>query len=193
MIGLCLTSAAGLLGCDGSPRRADAASVVDSVVPREVALERFRAGIADPESLGGGAGTREALVRALVRALEIGDTAALTALALTRAEFAYLYYPTTPQGLPPYDLSPGLMWFTLETGNRQGLSRLLEQRSGRPLRYLSHSCHPTVSAEGENRVDGPCLLRRVQAPGDTVAERLFGLIIERGGRFKFLNYSNGFN
>jgi hypothetical protein len=188
--GACLASLAGQLACDRTPRRAEAAPVVDSVVPREVALERFRDGLADPDSLSGGARTREALVRAFVRALETSDTAALAAMALTRAEFAYLFYPTNPQGLPPYNLSPGLMWFTLETGGRQGLSRLLEQRAGRQLRYLSHSCDPSVSEQGENRVFGPCLVRRLQAPGDTVAERLFGPIIERGGRYKLVSLAN---
>jgi hypothetical protein len=33
-------------------------------------------------------------------------------------------------------------------------------------------------------------VRRVQAPGDTVRERLFGPILERGGRFKFVSYAN---
>jgi hypothetical protein len=31
---------------------------------------------------------------------------------------------------------------------------------------------------------------RVQAPGDTVEERLFGLILEREGRFKFVSLAN---
>jgi hypothetical protein len=189
-IGACLASTAGQLGCDRSPRRVEAATVVDSVVPREVALARFREGLAEPESLTGGAPTREALVRSFARALEAGDTAALMAMALTRAEFAYLYYPTTPQGLPPYDLSPSLMWFTLEAGSRRGLARLLDQRAGHPLRYLSHTCDPSVSVEGENRVVGPCLIRHRDATGAVREERLFGLILERGGRFKFVSYAN---
>ncbi len=190
MIGCCLTSAAGLLACDRTPRRAEAASVVDSVVPREVALARFRDGLANPETLSGGAASREALVRAFAHALERSDTVALTAMVLTRAEFAYLFYPTNPQGLPPYDLSPGLMWFTRETGSRQGLSRLLEQRTGRPLWYVGHSCDPSVSIQGEYRVVGPCLIRRRSDDGSIVEERLFGPIIERDGRFKFVSYAN---
>ena len=37
---------------------------------------------------------------------------------------------------------------------------------------------------------GPCALRRVCAPADTIDERLFGPIVERRGRYKFLAYAN---
>jgi hypothetical protein len=173
------------------PASAHAETVVDSAVPREVALERFRAGLPapPPESLSGGARSREALVRAFVRAVERADTAALRTLTLTRAEFAWLYYPTNPQGLPPYDLAPGLMWELLTLRGGRGLYHLLEQRAGRPLGYLGHSCDERVSVEGDNRVYGPCLVRRRDG-GTVVEERLFGLVLERGGRFKFVSLAN---
>ena len=44
--------------------------------------------------------------------------------------------------------------------------------------------------EGENTVYGPCVVRWRGKAGDTVAVRLFGQIVERGGRFKFLSYAN---
>jgi hypothetical protein len=191
-----LVAAAGLAACGPAP--ADdwghagpaAGVVVDSAVPREQALRRFREGVPVATGLTGGAPSREALVRAFVRATEAADTAALRALALTRAEFAWLYYPTTPQGLPPYDLSPALLWFVTEGASSQGLGRLLAERAGRPLEYAGHACDPTPSVEGENRVWGPCVVRRLRAPGDTVAERLFGQILERGGRFKLVSLAN---
>jgi hypothetical protein len=163
---------------------------VDSVVPREVELARFRDGLTKPDSLSGGEASREALIRSFVRALETRDTAALRQLSLTRAEFAWLYYPTNPQAAPPYDLSPALLWFLLEGRSRQGFYHLLEERAGAPLGYLDHRCLGEVSLEGDNRVVGPCLVRRLQAPGDTVEEKLFGPVVERGGRFKFVSYAN---
>lgn len=167
-----------------------APSHVDSVVPRAVALDRFRAGLDSVDTLSGGAPSLDALVRRFVRALEARDTAALAAMVLTRQEFGWVYYPTNAQGLPPYDLGPDLMWFTLVENSRKGLTHALEERGGRPLGYAGYSCDPRPSREGANTLWGPCVIRRVQAPGDTTTERLFGLVIERGGRFKFVSLAN---
>jgi hypothetical protein len=187
-----LVALAGALGaCDRAPRAAARpAGVVDSVVPRTVALSRFRAGLDSVDALQGGAPSRDALVRAFVTALERSDTAAFQALLMSRAEFAWVYYPTNPQGLPPYDLSPELYWFLVDGRSRTGIARALEERGGRRLHVTGHTCDPTPSVEGRNRIYGPCVVRRVQAPGDTVAERLFGPIIERDGRFKFVSFAN---
>jgi hypothetical protein len=163
---------------------------VDSVVPRDVALARFREGLREPTGLSGGAASREALVGTFVRALERRDSATIAVLALDRAEFAWLYYPTSPEARPPYDLEPGLMWFLLEGRSRQGLTHLLEERGGRPLGYLEHACEGAPRLEGANSVWAPCVVVRLQAPGDTVGERLFGAIVERGGTFKFVSYAN---
>jgi hypothetical protein len=175
--------------CKG-PAEGRAATVVDSVVPRDVALARFRTGLTEPESLSGTAPSRDALVRRFIGALETRDTLALRAMVLTRAEFAWILYPTDPQGLPPYDLSPSLYWFMLDTHGQQGMGRLWQERAGNPLHYAGYRCLGDGTIEGENRLFGPCLVRRVQAPGDTIEERLFGPIIERHGRFKFVSYSN---
>jgi hypothetical protein len=165
---------------------------VDSVVPRDVALARFRSDLDSVDALAGGLASRDALVRRFVHALQAHDTAALAALSLTAQEFAWIYYPANPQGLPPYDLSPQLMWFLLQENSRKGLLRALEERGGRSLGFLGYRCDSVPSREGRNTVWGPCTIRRVQAPGDTVEERLFGPILQRGGRFKFVSLANKF-
>lgn len=171
---------------DRSPPRAE--ETVDSVASREVELARFRADLPEVVALSGGAESRDALVAAVARAIEAGDTTALSALVLSRAEYAWLYYPTSAQGLPPYDLAPGLYWFMLEGRNRQGLSFIVRERSGHPFRMVGYDCGPAVTSEGANRLHGPCVVRRLQAPGDTVTERYFSQIIERDGRFKVVAY-----
>jgi hypothetical protein len=173
---------------DVRPPRA-AEETVDSVLPRAEALRRFREGLPEVTELAGGAPSRDALVRGVIHALETRDTAALGALAVTKGEYAWLYYPTTPQRLPPYDLAPGLYWFMLEGRSRHGLAYLLAERSGAPLRLIGYDCGTTATREGGNTLHGPCLVRRLQAPGDTVTERYFSLIVERAGRFKVLAYS----
>ena len=178
-------------GHDATARRgADHAAHVDSAVSRDEELRRFRTGLVEPVALSSGAASRDELVRQYVRGLERADTTALESLALTRAEFAYLYYPTTPQGRPPYDLGPGLMWFMLQENSRRGLIHAIEERGGHALGYVGYSCDPTPSREGENTVVGPCLIHRRQSGGDVVQERLFGLIVERGHRYKLVSLAN---
>lgn len=182
------------LGSCGGQSRAteppkEAARVVDSAVARDSALRDFREGLAPIDSLAGGATSLPVLMRAFVRAVEDRDTAALERLTLSRREFAWIYYPTNPQAAPPYDLSPSLYWFLLEGRSRKGLAHLLTDRAGRPLHYAGVRCDSTVSREGENTVRGPCAVLRV-LNGDTIAERMFGLVIERRGQWKFVSYAN---
>jgi hypothetical protein len=162
---------------------------VDSAIPIDEALRRFRLDLPKPKALHGGFGSREKLVREFVRAIEVQDTAALRGMVLKADEFAWFYYPSSPLSRPPYELAPALMWFQLQGESEKGASRLLTERAGHALGYIGHTCAPS-RVEGENRVHPSCQLRRVTAVRDTVAERLFGLIIERGGRYKFLSYAN---
>ncbi|MDP3909894.1 MAG: hypothetical protein Q8Q14_05850 [Gemmatimonadales bacterium] len=163
--------------------------MIDSILPRDVAVARFRTGVPEVTALAGGAPTREALVRQFVEALERRDTAGLRELLLTRAEFAWLYYPTNPQGLPPYDLSPGLLWEMSSLNSAKGLRRALQEFGGTSLGYQGHVCDPQTSRQGANTVTGPCTVRLLHGTSDREV-RLFGLIVERGGRHKFVSYAN---
>ena len=163
---------------------------VDSVVPREVALARFQEKSEPATELGGGEQSRDALVRAFVRAVEAGESATLRRMVISRGEFAYLYYPTSAQGLPPYDLSPDLYWFMIVERSNRGASALLSELGGRPLHFAGYQCMGDSTREGANTLWGPCLVRSVQAAGDTVSRRLFGPILSRNGSYKFLSYSN---
>lgn len=190
LTGLALALCFAVLGCQGGEARGARELHVDSLMSRDEELALFRKGLVEPAGFTGGAASRDELVRRYVRALERRDTAAFRDLVLARAEFAYLYYPTNPEARPPYDLSPGLMWFLLDGNGRKGIVRALDERGGRPLGYVGYACNRTPSHQGANTVWAPCVVRRLQAPGDTVGERLFGPIVERGGRFKFVSYAN---
>lgn len=181
-------------GCDRGQLRVPAATaaVVDSAIPREEALRRFRIGLDSVAAFDGGASSREALVRQYIAALGEADTAAIKRLTLTKAEFAWLYYPESAQGRPPYDLSPSLMWFMMDEQSRKGLSRALTERGGRPYAYAGFTCDGEGVVEGPNTLWGPCQVLRVAAPEDTIPERLFGQIIGRGGLYKFTTHANKF-
>lgn len=162
---------------------------IDSAIPIDEALRRFRQGLPKPEALRGGLVSREKLVRGFVLALELQDTAALRRMVLRADEFAWFYYPSSPLSRPPYELAPALMWFQLQGESEKGASRLFTERAGHPLGYIGHTCAPR-RVEGWNRVHASCELRRITVAGDTVAERLFGLIVERDGWYKFVSYAN---
>jgi hypothetical protein len=164
---------------------------IDSIFPIEEEIARFRATLAEaPEALAGGAQSREELVRRYVGALEAADTAEIRRLALSRSEFGHLYYPTTRFTRPPYELSPALLWFQIESHGSRGIVRALNRYSGQRMGYVSHRCDPEPEVEGENRVWSGCLVEIERAPGDTVALRLFGQVLERDGRFKFVSLAN---
>jgi hypothetical protein len=183
----------GLAACGGPDVRAEppeAGRVVDSILPREEALRRFREKLSPVETLTGGRESRDSLVAAFVRALASADTAAIAGLAVSRSEFAYLYYPTAAMGRPPYDLEPGLLWFMLTTHSDQGLARALQLYGGKPMSLIDYDCGTGRQREGDNTVYGPCVVRWRNGSGDTLSVRLFNQMLERGGRFKFLSYGN---
>lgn len=177
-----------------SVNRAQPGYVVDSILPVAEELRRFRAALPGDSAvaLTGGSASREALVRRFVRALSANDTADLRLMAVRSREFADLYYPDSPYTHEPYRQSPALAWSLIQNPGTSGLTRLVRRLGGTPMRYVSHRCEPTVVHEGRNSRHTGCLVRLVDAAGDTVTKRYFGSILERDGRFKFLSYTNQF-
>jgi hypothetical protein len=166
-------------------------AVVDSSLPLEEALRRFRVGLPVVKELSGGAPTRDALVRRFVRAVEQRDTAAVRAMVLSRAEFAYLYYPDSPFTREPHKQMAGLVWFFTQANSSKGVTRAFNRLGGQPLAYRGHQCNVRPKRQGPNRLWEDCVVRLGQ--GNTDAElRLFGSIIERDGRLKFVSYANDF-
>jgi hypothetical protein len=168
--------------------------VVDSILPPQEELRRFRAAVGgdSAKAFVGGSATREALVRRFVAALVANDTAELRAMAVHAREFADLYYPESPYAHPPYRQSPSLAWRLIQDPSTSGLTKLVRRLGGTPMTYVRHECDPKVLREGlSNRYAG-CLVTVRDAKGETATRRYFGSILERGGRFKFLSYTNQF-
>jgi hypothetical protein len=188
----CGPSYAGADEASESTTATQSAGVVDSIFPIEEEIRRFRATLAEhPEELSHTEATREELVTRFVRALEAADSADFPRMAMSRPEFAYLYYPTTQYTKPPYELSPALVWYRTESYSSRGLTRALQRYGGKPLAYAGHACEDEPMVQGENRIWHGCVIRSRQSDGDTIALSLFGPILERDGRFKLLSYANG--
>lgn len=174
-----------------SINRASPGYVIDSILPIEEELRRFRMGLPPaPAALHGGTDSRESLARAFVLALAARDTAALRRLVLTRAEFAFLVYPASPYTKPPYRQAPGLVWMQIATASSAGYARLVDRLGGRPLSFQALTCRSVPESQERNRIWRECRVRVTDARGAAGTLRLFGDIIERDGAFKFVSYAN---
>jgi hypothetical protein len=176
-------------GQDGARAAAIGArsAVVDSALPIEEALRRFRTGLPDtPSVFVPGRQSRDSLVRDFVRAVERRDSLELRRLAISRSEFAFLVYPTSAYVRPPYRQAPDIVWLQLEASSDKGLVRLLDRLGGRSLDFRGVECPSGPQAEGDHVLWRDCALRL----GDSQPARLFGVIVERDGRFKFASYAN---
>lgn len=171
---------------------AASASVVDSVVPISVALDRFRAGLEQPGGLHGNVIYRDTLVRLVMQALEESDTLAFEQIAVNRAEWAWLYYPTNILAQPPYELPPALAWFQLQETSRKGVFRALREYGDQKLDYRGYRCDPQPTIEDQNRLWTNCIVTVARAGEPSKDVRLFGAILERTGHFAILSYDNDF-
>jgi hypothetical protein len=165
---------------------------VDSILPMPEYLRRFRQGLTEPARLTGGAATREALARRFLVAVSARDTAALAALAVSRAEFAWLVFPDHIYARPPYELDPEIFWMQLTAESAKGAHRTLELYGGARLALLSMGCQrDTMQLKwGPVRIWSDCELR-YRAGDSVLTRRLFGSIVERDGRMKLLSFANG--
>lgn len=164
---------------------------VDSAHSSAERLRRFRVTVADhPDTLRRASPTLDHLVQRWAAAVQDRDTAALNAMVLDRAEFAWLFYPSTRLAQPPYEMPPALLWEQVLANSDDGAKKTLQRFGGRPLVVRSVRCPAPVDTEGTNLVRQGCLVL-LRSASDTVPEdRYFGTIIERDGRFKLLGFSN---
>lgn len=175
------------------PARADVAAADDSArreAELEAALAEFREELPVVTRLEGGETDRDALVRRFVNAVEARDTDDLAAIVMDRAEFAYLYYPTSPYTRRPTRQEAPLAWFLQLQNSQKGISRVLARYGGNALHAAGYACDAEPVVSGANRIWSNCVMRLAPPGADTTAIRLFGGIIEREGRFKLFSYTN---
>lgn len=179
----------------GAPLRAGdsayRAAATDSVLPMHVLMARFREGLPAQTSLEGGAPSLTELIERFLSAVERRDTATLQRLAVSRAEYAWLYFPTSVYAAAPYELAPEIAWMLSAAASEKGLTRLVRRLGGAPLQYRSHRCADKAD-EGNNRFWRGCTVEVGHSAERHSSQRLFGTVIEREGQYKFLSYVNDF-
>lgn len=182
--------------CDGGapasrPPSSSAGGIVDSALPPEEALRRFRAGLPVATALSGGDTSRDALVRRFIRALRSSDTAAFRTMLMNRAEFAYLYYPSSPHAAGAQRQAPDLAWFLHIQNSAKGITRMLKRQGGLPRVDGDYRCEEPPRLAGANRIWDVCTFPDAGGqPGDD--RIVFGGIVARAGRYKFFSYANDY-
>ena len=166
-----------------SALRAQPGYVIDSILPPEQALRRFRAGLDTPKVLDG-LRTRDELINRFMDAVRRGDRSGLQRLAIARAEFAFLIYPELAISRPPYRQPPEIAWLLLEASNGGAIEKLATKAALR-FKLIRYECSRAAEAQGVLRLYSGCTVR-VQEDGVERGVRLFGRIVERDGRWKFL-------
>jgi len=162
--------------------------VVDSIFPMDVMIARFQA--QSPRramDFGAAPATREELIERLLKALADSSALEMQRLALDVSEFAWLYFPTSRFAADPYRQPPSVGWMLTEQNGAKGMQRALAAYGRQSLVLGGYSCPSGPVVEGENRLWPDCVVR---LKGDTTAIRLFGTIVQRGGRFKFVSLAN---
>ena len=177
-----------------SVNRAQPGYVIDSVLPVEEEMRRFRAAIGGEavSEFAHASGSRTELVERFVRDLAASDTIDLKRASISAREFADLIYPSSPNTHPPYRQSPAFVWMQISGQSSSGLSRAIQRRAPQQFTYVSHECAPRSEVQGANRLWLQCTVRLVSPAGEMTSQRLFGTIVERQGRFKFLSFANQF-
>lgn len=163
---------------------------VDSIIPVAEALRRFRTDLPKQDTLAHASASREALVQRLAAALTASDTSALNAMVLNRAEFAWLFYEESPLSRPPYEAPPALLWSQILIGSDDGARQLVNRLGGKPITVSGFTCPNAAEVEGRNTLHKRCTVRFTAQGEKPLEGNLFGSILERDGRFKFVGLGN---
>jgi hypothetical protein len=163
--------------------------VIDSALQMDTLLRRFQADLEQPPGLSNAFSSRDALTRRYLDAVARSDTAALQRMHITRAEYAFLYFPTSMMMKAPHELSPDVAWLLHSTESASGLTSVMHRFGGQRLELRAIRSSGEPLREGVNIVWRDCVVR-YRADGTKERERpLFAAIIERAGRYKFFSYA----
>jgi hypothetical protein len=189
-----LSLAATIVACSREPRTqsarpADIAQAPETATSMETLLARFQKGTPEVDSLTSTSATPETLTRRYLDALAQSDSHALRDMHITRAEYAYLYFPESKMMAPPYELPPDVAWMLHIADSNKGIAKVIQRFGGQELQLESVRCPGDPLEEGANTVSRGCVVRYRIAGQQMTEAPLFAAIIEREGRLKFFSYA----
>ena len=146
-------------------------------------------GAAATESpLAHAADSPEALAREVLQAVERQDRTRLADLAVSEDEFRALVWPKLPTSRPEVGLPFTYAWTDLQAKSQGYLHNTLATFGGQRMRLV------TIGFAGEStdyetfRVHRKSVLDVQAGSGESQRVRLFGSMIEHGGRVKVFSY-----
>lgn len=179
----------GVLVASQDSLRKTAGYVIDSVFSPEENLRRFQATVAGapPTSLQDGARSTDELLRRYWTLLAASDTMAMRPLIVSRAEYAYVYFPESGEG--EAGMPPHIGWELLLAQTGRGLTRALVAAGRAPASVEGTVCSAARRQVGRSTIYGPCgVIVRRSATRDTVW--LATTLIARDGVHKLMGLQN---
>jgi len=132
--------------------------------------------------------TPEALSRAVLSAIEARNVNALHALALDRQEFTEHVWPELPAARPERNLSAAFLWGDLNQKSNITLRDTLATHGGKKYEFVSIRFLGEATQYETYRVQRESELTVKDLDGTERQIRVFGSMIEKGGRYKVFSY-----
>ena len=130
----------------------------------------------------------EAMAQAVLAALAAKDTNALHALALNKNEFTEYVWPELPAARPERNLSPAFVWGDLNQKSNIMLRETLAEHGGKNYALVSVKFLGETTEYKSYRVQRESELTVKTPDGAERQVRVFGSVIEKGGRYKVFSY-----
>lgn len=131
--------------------------------------------------------SKDAVVEAFLRALAARDRPALEALALSEPEFRKHIWPALPASADNVGMPLDYAWRDTAQKNAGHLAQLLAEYGGREYRLLAVTFAGDTTDYGAYRVHRETTLD-LRSPNGPVTLRLFGSLVESGGRWKIYSF-----
>jgi hypothetical protein len=130
----------------------------------------------------------KALARAVLAAIEKHDAGSLHALALNKEEFTDHVWPELPAARPERNLSSSFVWGDLNQKSNIMLRGTLAAHGGKKYALVSIRSLGETTEYDSYRVHRESELTVKEADGTERQIRVFGSMIEKGGRYKVFSY-----
>jgi hypothetical protein len=130
----------------------------------------------------------EALARAVLVAIERRDAEALNNLALNEDEFREHVWPELPASRPERNLPLSYVWGDLHQKSNAALGQTLARHGGRKYELRAVRFTGEATEYSSYRVMRKSEVTVRDPQGGEQNLRVFGSVIEKGGRFKVFSY-----
>ncbi len=127
------------------------------------------------------------MVEAFLRGLAARDATTLSGMAVSESEFLKYIWPALPASRPDVGMPAGRAWADQAQRNAAYLSQTLAGHGGREYRLVAVTFGGETTDYGAYRIHREATLD-VRGPNGPVALRLFGSLVESGGRWKIYSF-----